>query len=195
MTFRLTLAVVAVATMIGLALALVTWPAPADAGGCKHNPRKCATPTATAEPTPSATATPTAEPTETPEPAATPPPEEPHDSCFDHPTDPCIELTPVPSATATPTATATPVAPPTVAPPVVLIPAAVHTPSTSPTPLPFVPGPPNTGSAGLRAAFDARVDAMPAPTWCVYVYFDESGQQRVAIMPCSPIFITKTHYK
>jgi hypothetical protein len=204
-------AALATAAVLGAGIILAAAPADVEAGGCYHKPWKCPTPTATAtpdvtptptqepEPTPTATPDPTPEPTAEPTPTATPT-EVPPDTCLSVNPD-CDDLqnpgvaTPAPSSTpeatptatpeATVTATATPPAPPRTAPPAVRTPA----PATPPVQLPpgrtELPGPPDTGSAGLRAELERTT--APADGWCAYVM-----GERVYVTPCAPWASFKT---
>lgn len=126
--------------------------------GCKKHPKHCHPPVTATVPVPTPTnVVPTLTPTP---PIVTPEPEEPIDSCFFHPTNPCVEPTPTVTATATP------------APTPVWVPVYVPTPAPTVAPTPVVqlppsgilPGAPNTGSAGLRAMVDNAT-----PTWCYIV--------------------------
>lgn len=126
------------------AFGLAVMAAPAEAGKCHKHPEKC-------EPTPTATVEPTPEPTPSATPEVTPTPDEPRDTCLDvNPS--CDETAPTPEPTPTVV-----LAPPwSATPPPVLGPAPFITPEpyVEPTPLAFVPGPPDTGSAGLKADID-----------------------------------------
>jgi hypothetical protein len=176
-------AALATAAVLGAGIILAAAPADVEAGGCYHKPWKCPTPTATA--TPDVTPTPT---------------QVPPDTCLSVNPD-CDDLqnpgvaTPAPSSTpeatptatpeATVTATATPPAPPRTAPPAVRTPA----PATPPVQLPpgrtELPGPPDTGSAGLRAELERTT--APADGWCAYVM-----GERVYVTPCAPWASFKT---
>jgi hypothetical protein len=107
----------------------------------------------------------------------TPEPDDEIDSCFFHPTNPCTEATTVPS---TPTATAT--AQPPVYDAFILTPPVEATVQLPPSGV--LPGPPNTGSAGLK---------METYTPSADCWYYISG--RFFYLPCGSLGTTKTYLK